>query len=66
MITQFCLHLMLAQIHHTSHALQYAAHCRIRLPRHWHPHRYGKWQYDGSLTCRIYDRAGTMHPAGRP
>lgn len=64
MLTDFYLHLLFHAIHHVSHSLQYAAHCRVVLPRHWHPHKYGRWQYDGSVICRIWDRAGTMHPQG--
>lgn len=56
-------------VHHVAHGLQYQArHCRMQVvaPRHWHPKPYGHWEKLGVIrwSCQIWDRAGTMHPAG--
>lgn len=54
-------------VQHIANGMQWHAHCRwyVTFPKQWHPHKMGKWQYDGSIhwVCRFYDKAGTMHPA---
>lgn len=54
--------LIFHDVHHLYATAQYQSHCRIVPPLHWHPVKYGHWEMAARMICRIYDRAGTMHP----